>query len=444
MKLKVPRGVGPGLAVGGGVAALRAAEGLATGSWGRAATPLGEVSAWLPWQLLDNVRSGRSPFDASVFTDGTASLASVVGNPGLAILEAPLHFIGSPAVAAAGAVLLLVVANAVAGGVYGAARGAPWLGALAASAAWWAPGFTAGTGAQCCLAPGLLAAGAGADRPRWAAVFTLLGAVCAPIPTAAVLLGAGLLPQALLAVSGLLLPALGTWGGEGFGGADLAWIGGRAERALPLGALWALWALGRDRGAGRAGAILAGGLLLWGLAPAPLAGFEVVVPWSASSSPIAAALAVLLAASLPHAAALRWQGRFLLGALLLLDAAGPVLRGGARLWHDDPPVPALLVTMASSPRSATVLVAPTGLSPAAAVRLIPHHHQLAARAPSLDGRGSAQGELRPEQVLFTLRQTNAPLVLVFVSPDAGERSVWASRLGAPRSQDGDAAVWAWP
>lgn len=436
-------GLVPGLLVGALAVGVRVIEGVAAGRWGHAAAPLAEVAGWLPWQLQDNLRSGRSPLDASLFADGPGSLWAITGNPGPAWLLAPLHAV-LPAQGAMLGPLLLLFANAVAGGLYGARHRMPWLGALAASASWWAAGFTLGTGAQVLLAPGLLAAAIAASAPRGAVLSALLGAVCAPLPTVALLLGAAELRLALIAALGLFAPALGTWGGVGWTGADLGWPAGEAERALPLAALLALAGL-LHRGAGsRAGGVVAALLLAVALRPAGPGGLEFALPALASAAPTAAALAFLLAAGVRLAASeLRADGRALLGVLLLVDLAAPVLLGGGRLWHPDRPIPASLQALSDTPRSVTVHVLPAAENPAGGVGLVPFHRQVLTRTPQLGTSDAEPQGIDAGQVQLSLRRDRAKLAVILTSPDAVERSAWATKLGPPRDVLPEMAVWVW-
>lgn len=436
-------GLVPGFLVGALAVGVRVLEGVATGRWGHAAEPLAEVAGWLPWQLQDNLRHARSPLDASLFADGSVSLWSISGNPGPAWLLAPLHAV-LPAQGAVLGPLLLLFANAVAGGLYGARHRMPWLGALAASASWWAVGFTLGTAAQVLLAPGLLAAGLAANAPRGAALSALLGAVCAPVPTVAVLLGAAELRLALIAGLGLFAPALGTWGGVGWTGPDLGWPAGDAERALPLAALVALAGL-LHRGAGsRVGGLAAALLLAVALQPEGPGGLEFALPRLDSAATTAAALAFLLTAGVRLAGSeLRAQGGALLGGLLLVDLAGPVLAGGGRLWHADRPIPASLHALADSPRTVTVHVLPAAENPGGGVGLVPFHQQHLARAPQLGAGGEAPERIDAGQVQLSLRRDRAKLAVILTSPDAVERSAWATKLGPPRDVLPEMAVWVW-
>jgi hypothetical protein len=436
-------GLVPGLVVGAAAVAMRLAEGVAMGRWARSGTPLGAASTWLPWQLADNVRGGRSPFDASVFVEGPGTLWPVVGNPGLALLEAPLHLALAPGVASVTAVLLALVANAIAGGMYGATAGSAWLGALAASASWWALGFTGGVGAQVFLAAGLVAAAWAERRPRLAVGATAVGAFVAPLPTVAVLLGAGRWRLAALGAIGLLVAPLGTWGGAAAAVGDLGWLAGGASRALPLAMLVALAGLGAggDRLAALAGLVA----VAWGLTPGAVAGLTVALPWTPAAPPLAAGLAFLLAAALPLAGvALRAQGRAALAVLLAADLAGPLLVGGGALWAEAPPAPSAFAALAATPRLSAVYVLPEADAPDAGLALAPLHRQRLGRVPRLRGSAPPGMALGPEQVLFTLRQGDPHLVVLLTSPSAEERSAWATRLGPPRELFPAYAVWNWP
>lgn len=445
MRRRLPEGVGPGALVGAAVVALRLLEGARYGRWGHAPAPLAEVAGWLPWQLQDNLRHGRLPFDASVFADGTASLWPITGNPGGAVLAAPVVALFGAAGGSVLVPLLGVFLNAVAGGVYGATHRVPWIGALAASASWWAVGFTQGTGAQVLLAPGLLAAAWVGGSSRRGAAVALLGALIAPLPTGAALLAAGELPLGAAALLGLLLPPLGTWGGEAWRGSDLAWFAGGAARALPLAALLALAGLLRGAGGARVAAAAAVLALVAGFHPAALAGFEVTLTGVASSAPAAAALTILLVAGVRLAGqTAHAQARAALVGLLALDVAGPILAGGGGLWHATRPLPAALEALADTPRSATVHVVPAAANPAAGVGLLPYHRQLVGRAPTLSSTASDTPEMNPEQVLFTLRRENPRMVLVLTTEDTVQRSAWATKLGPPRELREDMALWAWP
>jgi hypothetical protein len=47
------------------------------------------------------------------------------------------------------------------------------------------------------------------------------------------------------------------------------------------------------------------------------------------------------------------------------------------------------------------------------------------------------------QVQLSLRRDRAKLAVILTSPDAVERSAWATKLGPPRDVLAEMAVWVW-
>lgn len=441
------RGLLPGLIVGTVAIATRVAQvggKLGSSSLIGADTVPGEVQRWLGWQLWDNVRSGRSPLDASVFPSVSGSLLDVVGNPGVAALFAPFHALGSVNFAHSLGMLALLFAACMAGGVYGGVRGVPWLGALTAGGAWWATGLAGGHAAQAWLAPGAAAAAAHVvGKHKWAAGFTLLGALTAPLPTVALLAGAGAWSLAGLAALGAFVAPFGA--APALSPADLGWVAGGAQHAVPLAAWFAIVFLWGERGRERVVSIVSGLGLLLAVAPMPVAGFrlpEVISGGWAHGSGLA--LALLFSAALrPVARRLTQQGKLAVGVLCLVDALGPPLIGGGAWWGPPTPAPAALVVLVETPRSRVVTVLPESANPAAGVGWIPVHRQLASRPPQLQDDAFAL-DTRPAEMATSLRSATTPAVLVLANASPEAASAFASTLGAPDAMGPDLYVWTWP
>ncbi|GDX81246.1 hypothetical protein LBMAG42_30570 [Deltaproteobacteria bacterium] len=441
------RGLAPGLLVGAAVVAARVAEvggKLGSSTLIGAPTLPGEVQRWLGWQLWDNIRAGRSPLDASVFPSVSGSLLDVVGNPGVAALLAPFHALGSVNFAHSLGMFALLFTACLAGGVYGGVRGVPWIGALAAGAAWWQAGLAGGLAAQAWLAPGLAAATAYVLEKRgWAAAFAALGAVTAPLATAAVLAGAAAWPLAGLAALGCLVAPFGE--ANALTPADLLWVAGGAHRAVPLAAWFALAFLWGERGRERAVSVGVGLCLLAAVSPMPVAGFRISeAMWGGWAGGSSVALAMLLSAALgPAARRLTQHGRIAVALLCFADSLGPAFLGGGAWWGAPAPAPAALVAAGGEPRSRVVTVLPESANPAAGVGWIPVHRQLASRPPELE-IGAGGLDTRPQEVATRLRSATTPTVLVVANTDPSGVSAFASALGAPDALGPDVAVWTWP
>lgn len=441
------RGLVPGLLVGAVAVAARVAEvggRLGSSSLVGARTVPGEVQRWLGWQVWDNLRAGRAPMDASVFEAAQGSLLDLVGNPGVAALVAPFHALGSVNFAHSLGMLSLLFTACVAGGVYGGVRGVPWLGALAAVGAWWSTGLAGGLAAQAWLAPGAAAAAAYVmEKRRWAAAFAVLGAVTAPLPTAAILVGAGAWPLAGLAAVGCIAAPFGA--ANPLSPADLGWVAGRAQRAVPLATGFAIALLWGERGRDRVLSVVAGLCLLAAVAPLPVAGFRLSETISEGWAPGATiALGLLFGATLgPAAGRLTQHGKIAVTLLCFVDAAGPGLVGGGAWWGPAAPPPAALLALAAEPRTRVVTVLPESANPAAGVGWIPVHRQRVSRPPQLEVDPSAL-DTRASEVATALRGATTPSVLVLVDADAGDVSAFASALGAPDAMGPNMQVWTWP
>lgn len=443
--------LGAGLAVAAVAVAARLAE--AHGRLDRVtlaggADPVAEVNRWLPWQLWDNLANHRAPFDASVFSEGTGSLLDVVGNPGIALLSFGFHAGGSASVGAGLGVLLVLVLNVLGGAAYGGAFRSPWLGALAGAAAWGVTGAAGGHAAQVCVGPAAMAGAAWlAERRGLAIGLTLLGAVVAPLPSAAFLLGAGLFPLAAVAALGLVAAPLGTWGASGVGGVDLVWPAGRAARALPLAlplAGVACW----NGGKRSAAALLLVGVLL-GIAPAAVAGARILPALApGSGAALAAAVALVFAAALPLVARLVSPRRVALGVFLAADALGPILAGGGAAWAPRPAPSEVLRALGATPRAGVVITAPDERVPAAGVGAIPVHRQRVGWAPSRAALEGGQAEQRhmvsEDGVAQLVRSSNSPVVLDLRDVPADVLSSYASELGPPDELTATGALWRWP
>ncbi|MSQ03268.1 MAG: hypothetical protein EXR71_15480 [Myxococcales bacterium] len=425
-----------------GVLALRMLEGTTVAgpvALRRATDGLTEMQGWLGWQVWDNLSHRRGLLDASVFLDGTASLWSVVGNPGVAALLAPLWGVLAPDAAGLLGFGLLATLNIVAGARFGAGHRVPWLGALAAAGVGAGVQLAGGGFPQALFGPGLLAAAAlAAGHARLAVAWTLIGAALAPGPTAGMLLAVGGLPYAALAALGFAVAPFGSGAGPALIAADLFWPGGGAQSALPVAVGLALIALWQARGWSRLLVVLTAAGLLAGVVPEPVAGYQVVGGLAASSAPVAFALALLIGGALPLAATLTRARRTLLGACLVADLVGPVAVGGGRVLETASPVAPVLVSLARSPRRAEVVVIPDSAG-AAGVGLIPHHLQHASRAPRLANDPS--GGVPLNELRDHIRRSVRPVVVVLLEPEAGQASVLASAFGPPETYAAPMAVW---
>lgn len=404
--------------------------------------PAGEVQRWLGWQLWDNLRNGRSPNDATVFAEGRATLFEVAGNPGIAALVAPLHALGSPNFAHSLGILALMVASIVAAGAYGGARGVPWLAALAAAGAWWPAGLAAGWASQVWIAPGAAAATAWVFEKRgWSWLFTAIGALVAPLPTAAFLFGAGAFRLGLVAAVGLIAPPFGSV--AALAPADLGWITGHAAHAVPMAAWFAIVLLWNQRdAASRSLAVVAGVGILLAIAPGVVAGFTLPTVLFAGYGALAAGvLPALLGAALPAVArGFTRHGRIAVGALLFADAVGPAWLGGGAFWGTPRPIPALFTSLATTPRETVVTVLPEHTHLWGGVGWIPIHQQRAFRVP----RPPDLSDTLPSDVASSLRRGSMSGVLVLDESSAADASAFASALGPPDESIGDLHVWRWP
>lgn len=394
---------------------------------------------WLPWQLADNVTSGRSPFDASVFAwGGDAGLLRIVGNPGLAVLLAPLHLLELPLVAHNGGLLLLGATNIAAAWALGrsfathrAAAGALGLvaAAMAAGCAWWWRLLGDGYLAAGWVAPGLLALAAlrtGRDRRALAAgAFGLLGA---PLVTA-LLVGIGALLPAQgatrprvglvlgLAAAGLAVgiaaPPLG--GGvpmEPLPATALLWPAAGDALGLPLAVLLGLAALLRGGIASRAVGVATAAAALVALGPMArgaegdvvrldawavllVPAWDVLARHAREALSAAVALAGMGGLGALATAGLSRVGAGLLGAALLAEPRLQAALGQpAGLWGGGPwPVPMLYVRLGQSPRSTTILQLPYHAVEEGMVGWVPFHRQRIAGGPGMQEAGPLRDAL---------------------------------------------------
>jgi hypothetical protein len=394
---------------------------------------------WLPWQLGDNLRHGRSVWDASVFVGPHgASLVTLVGNPGAAVLGAPFHTVLVPTAAHAAWMLTTVASGAWAGaelarrlGV-GRTRDAFLGAALVAGCVTWTTDLADGAMAAGWVAPAF-AVLAGGGNARVMAAAGAVGALAAPVPTAI----AALLSRALIAER----PSRHGRGLDLVAGAIVVVACGVRLMWPPLGA-----------------DVPVPATALRALVPLSVVGHAVPPPvWTlpglaalahgGGRTRLAAAIGAVVLVLVVTAPAASWQ-REALSAVLVVAAVGvlrvvtafPRLVWGAALWMltepsllasrgvparpwTGPPwdVPAPLAALARTPRAHLVLHAPVLTTREGAVGLLPFHQQRVVGGPGLHADGPARTALHAwmkdvEALRTVARAGDEPLVRASPSP----------------------------
>ena len=387
---------------------------------------------WLPWQLADNLTSGRSLLDGSVFvTGGPGDLLAYAGNPGGALLGALVHLaVADPVRAHDAWILVIVCTNAVAMAALGRAlsggrvRGALLGAAMGAGCAVWARTLGEGAVAAGWIAPAasFLAAWT-AGRMPGVVLAGALGALVAPVSmlAAVALVVTGVMSRADPLAPGVSVPralALAltfacacvvrvTWPplGAGLAAPDMVlaqWCGplagvlGEGRVSMPLlagaGVVVLLHASGWRRGVGVL-AVVAALFVLgpWfvraGGDPARVAGFGVAAGASGARWWVAEGASALAFVGLVGILG-AGHGRVVGLALATWSLAEPSLladRGQpARLWPGAAwPVPAALRELAATPRAHVVAALPLLETRDGAVGLVPFHRQRVVAPPGV-------------------------------------------------------------
>jgi hypothetical protein len=405
---------------------------------------------WLPWQIGDNLRHDRSAWDASVFVGPRdASLLDLAGNPGAAVVGAPLHMVLIPAAAHAAWMLTLVASGAMAGAALGAALGGTRTGilgaALVAGCATWSMDLADGAIAAGWMAPACAVVWAGVtQRPRAMALAGAVGALAAPVPTAVAAVLARALPTArpslrARVLDGMALATVGlagavrvAWPPLGAGVPDAAagihaWV---PLRAVDGGLPWPAWTIlglaGLAAVGGRARAVSGSAALVLALASVLPAG-----AWQREA--VSAALLVAVVGVL-HVAPTTLLATTVTAGLALAEPTWLTLRGApARPWTGPAwDVPAELAGMARSPRTHVILHAPVRAVREGAVGLLPFHQQRVVGGPGLHGEGPSRHAMQRWMQGVEALQTvalagEAPLTRATPSP-----AFQLARLGVDR------------
>ncbi len=400
---------------------------LRDGIHGGRLSALGQLNFWLSWQIWDNLRNLRVPWDSSVLVvGGDLGLIRLVGLPGPAAFLWPLQVAGGPLLAWNLGLLLIAWTNVMGAWVLGHALRRPGesaplsvlaLLAMATSGWCWAQ-LAQGALAAVWLGPALAAIGfSRMQQPRLATAAAAVGLLGAPLLTGLLLVGAlfwekrspwGIGLAALF--FGLWVPVAGVDGGApppldavlGFS------TGASAAAGLPLWVLPALW-MG-SRGYGR-WVIVACWLLLCG----PMArdgagellelqGYQIPlgpeVGWIAEHRRelIGAAMGLALIPGLRAAAGLTQPTWLLLGAFLLVQPAlqaawgQPVaLAAGAQLQ-----VPEDFRKLAVQPRQTAILQLPLFEATEGGLFWVPFHQQRVWGGPGLGQTGPLRAALDAE------------------------------------------------
>ncbi len=418
-----------------------------------------QLLLWLPWQLHANVHAGRGLFECAAFPVVAHPLLEIIGNPGAALLLAPLHALGEPVLAWNLGILLLGASNAIAAWwLASTVRGAaPWLAALLVSGAWGWSQLSSGATPVGWLAPGLVAAAlARTDHARASFALGLLGALTAPLPTAICLLWSGHWGRAAACVGALMMvPPLGATGElPGFTLGSLSWPGAGATVALPLATLGLLAVL-----ASRKRPVLAAALALALVGAAGSVAVEAYsVRWPAFPAPRSIVAAVSLTALLTALPFLRPRG-VLAPVLALLLAVEPTLQ--TRSGQPGTPwtgavlnVPAVFARMDAT-RSGVLLQLPFGGVTEGAVGWIPFHHRPVTGGPGETRDGLVREAMRAAiardpvfQAASLAVESNEPVALrggwewaLLYGDDTESRRRARAVFGEPTTTE--PGLWAW-
>ncbi len=452
-------------------------------------SPAQQRAFFLPWQLADNVVSGRGPWDASVFAwGGEAGLLAIYGNPGVAALLAPLHVLLAPIPAHAVGLAALVASNAIALAWAGANARTIVLGAaIGAGAGWWGGQLGAGALAAGWAAPGL-ALWATGGRGAGAIALGVVGALVAPVPTAAGVVAALLDPPdrargawgppllgvaALAVVIRALAPPLGA--GAGIVSIQaVVWPAGGVAIGAPIAASIGIAAALADRGGRRLLAAVAVVAALAATGPwAVDAGGEALTvgafkvplfPWSLGGlrTELMAA-AILLGQIAAFQLLSAWApGVWAAAALCLAEAPAQAMAGqpvgiwtGAR-WV----IPPAIADARRAPRVRVFLQLPAAALQELAVAYVPFHQQrvvggtdggvlaaaLAAKAAAdptvgaLVNVGNIGLGAEPHPITPRLMELGFTDVVVF-GPDPGTLAAVQLIFGRADAEHGVATVW---
>lgn len=403
---------------------------------------------WLPWQIWDNIRLGRGLPDSRSLPTLEMDLWQIVGNPGPALLIAPLHALGEPMVAWNLGVLLLLALNFA--GAWRLARsfaGAPTLTfALLAGGGWATTQVTAGAAYLAFVAPAFFAAAAFREgRTRAGTAWALLGALLAPIPALVTLVWCGrrLLAAACLLAFVLFPPLGGEPSPLTFTTASLVWPGAGATSALSLGVLGMIIVVARRR---RGAALVLLALLLLAATPVAVDGF--VLPWpTLPPERLVVSLVTLVAAlfALPH---LRLRGAFavLVPAFLFVEPRLQVALGQPALpWTGvSIRVPAAIAAIGAERGNGIVFQLPLGGVVDGAVGYIPFHHHGVSGGPgeTMPGRAREKvlAQLDDEPGSTRIVPPAADWALLF-GDDTEDRREARAILGEPTMTE--PGLWAW-
>lgn len=403
---------------------------------------------WLPWQIWDNLRLGRGLPDSRSLPTLDMDLWQIVGNPGPALLMAPLHAIGEPMIAWNLGVLALVALNFA--GAWRLARTfagvQPLTFALLAGGGWAMAQLTAGAAYLAFLAPAFFAAAAfrqGAGRAG--TVWALVGALLVPIPTLLALLWCGRrLLAGVCVVAFVLFPPLG---GEPtalrFTTASLVWPGAGETTALSLGVLGCLVVVARRR---RAVALALSALLLLAGTPVAVDGFVLAWPHLPPERLVVSVVTLLAALlALPH---LRLRGAvaILVPLFLFVEPRLQVALGQPALpWTGvSIRIPESIAAIGAERGTGIVFQLPLGGVVDGAVGYIPFHHHGVSGGPgeTIPGRARDKvlAQLSEQPRGGRLVPQSADWALLF-GDDTEDRREARAFLGEPTMME--PGLWAW-
>lgn len=418
-----------------------------------------QLALWLPWQIQANVAAGYGPFDGRSFPLVGQPLLGIVGNPGVAVLLAPLQALAAPVLAWNLGILLLAVSNAV--GAWWLAstvrRGSPWLAALIVSGAWGWSQLGAGQAAVGWLAPGLMAAVASRrGHEKTAVVLGIVGGLTAPLPTAVcmVWLRRPVLFGLCLAAFVKFPPAGMAGELPGFTLASLSWLKAGGTVAVPLATLGLLALL-----AARKRAIFAAILALVLIAAAGSAKVgEYVVSWPTFECPRYVVAAVSLGAFLLALPYLRVRGptALLVAAFLAVEPTIQTHLGQPALpWTGAVFKVPTVFSQFDPTRDGILLQLPFGGVTEGAVGWIPFHHRPITGGPGETEEGITRAAMRSAisrdpvfQAASLALESNEPVALrggwdwaILYGDDTQSRRRARAVFGEPTTME--PGLWAW-
>jgi len=155
--------------------------------------PESQLHFWLSWQIFDNIKNLRLPWDASILEmGGPLSLLNVAGWPGVAWLSWPLQLLHNPLLAWNLSLFLILVLNTFGASLLFRGRRGLWAAVAIGAAGWWGSRMAQGDMAAILVGPALAAIGTSTRQMRGAWMWAALGALLSPLLTALILLGARL------------------------------------------------------------------------------------------------------------------------------------------------------------------------------------------------------------------------------------------------------------